>query len=1007
MSCSAKQQWRSILHRAGLLGAISLNLTSMRSSFAQDEETVPPVSEVEEAPPPPLPALTPPAVPVPPAVAPPGVPTAEDDEKPEELIVTGSRVRRADLNAPAPITTLDRQKIERVGRGSVGEILQQLPSQANGINVQFNNGGTGATRVNLRGLDAERTLVLLNGRRFVAGGTGANASVDLNAIPLSVIERIEVLKDGASAVYGSDAIGGVVNIITRRDFSGVETSLYTGAGQHGGVVYLVSATAGEVTDKAGLLFSFEYFNQSDMFAGDREFSEVSKTLDFQTFEERTDGSSRVPQGRIFDRSESPGNAAWRAVLDTLPEGGRRIFYNDPVKGWRPFNSGGTSDTGEGDLYNFQPENYLLTPQERYNLFTVGHYDLFPNVRGYFEGSYTNRRSEQLLAPEPFDTFNSDPRFVVSAQNLYDPFARGFTDVRRRMVEASNRTGAQDVDTYRVVLGLDGGLPDGLGMFSDWRWDGHFIYGRTEATDITRGSFVASRLQNALGPSFTDASSGVASCGTGPDDVIAGCVPLDLFGGVGSITREMLDYISYDGTARGFSEQQIWGIDANGPIFTLLNDAAGLAVGYQYRREAGGFLPDPITGSGDSTTNAQGTTGGDFSVNAAYAELVIPIRLGVPGIEAFELNAAARWVDFSSFGSELTWKFGGRWQVLEHVALRGTGSRSFRAPSVAELFGGPTDSYPNVSDPCDTSRGPLEPEVGEACAAQDVPANHFDIRSQLRTTVGGNPDLDAETANVFTAGIVITPKFGRWTEGLSLTVDYWTISIEDAIQSITANVILSNCFRRPFGERTNCDLVKRAADGNITNIIDTQTNLGGVDTAGLDFGLSYRLPTDFGRFGLSFDATWLQSFDVTQSDGSVIEGVGTYDLRGFGGLSSGVFAEVLFNAAFNYGIENFGLGVNMRYVGPIRECEDNACRVGQLKPGQPPPRSRNVASFVTTDVFASYRLSSPLGVTSIGAGINNVTDAEPPLLYNGFTANSDPAAYDFIGRYFYFRLSQAF
>ena len=1000
----SKRELRPIRHGAEWLCAILLTTMPWASSLAQEGDP----QEVEEAPPPPLPAVNPapPAAPsetapeAPPAVAPGPASEEEPATPPEELVVTGSRLRRADLNTPAPVTTLDRQKIEQAGRASIGEILQSLPSQSNAINVQFNNGGNGATRINLRGLDVERTLVLLNGRRFVAGGDGADAAVDLNAIPLSIIERIEVLKDGASAVYGSDAIGGVVNIITRRDFSGVETSLYTGAGQHGGLIYQISATAGEVTDKAGILFSFEYFNQGELFADKRGFSNPDSDFAFQTFERTSLGSTAPPQGYIGDQGEGGGNAAWQTLVDAVPSGGDLIFYNDPTTGWRPFRNTGTSDIGEGDQYNYQPENYLLTPQERYNIFALGHYSILPKVRGYFEGSYTNRRSDQLLAPTPLFTISEG--ITVSGQNIYNPFERDFVDVRRRMVEASNRRFFQDIDTYRAVLGLDGGLPEGLGRFSEWNWDAHFVYGRTEGTNINEGRFVLSRVVNALGPSFVD-DSGVATCGT-RDNPIAGCVPLDLFGGAGSITPEMLNYISYDGTARGFSEQQIFGFDINGPVFSILDRDVGLALGYQHRREEGGFLPDPLTAAGDTTGNKQESTQGDYNVNAAYAELALPIVLDLPGIEIIELSAAGRWVDFSSFGSELTWKFGARWQLLEHVALRGTASRSFRAPSVDELFAGQEDDFPTDTDPCDES-GTLDAVTRANCLEDGIitadPNDRpfTDTRTQLRARVGGNPDLDAESAETFTGGIVITPRFGKWSEGLSLTVDYWTIKIENSIQQVGSGVLLANCYSRT--DRQNCGLIQRDPNTNlITNIIDIETNIGSAETAGVDFGLVYRIPTDFGRFGITFDATYLQKYDETQADGTVIEGAGVYDLAE--NKDGGVFARFRFNSSFLYNIANFGAGLNVNYVGPFRECDANDCQVDN-------PFFRNVESWASVDIFASYRISSPLGLTSLAGGINNVGDTEPPFIdnVNSTGMNSDSSSYDYLGRYFYFRLSQTF
>ena len=904
----------------------------------------------------------------------------DEEENVEELFVTGSRLRRADISTPAPVTVLSRADIENSGRSSIGEVLQNVPAQSNAINLQFNNGGNGATRVNLRGVGAQRTLVLVNGRRFVAGGNGANASVDLNAIPVAIIERVEILRDGASSVYGSDAIAGVVNIITRRNFSGLETTAYTAASQHGGLIYDLSVTAGETTEKANIVFSFSYYNQKELFSDTRDFAATDLNFDWGTHEEITLGSTATPQGTIVDRLQLDGNSAWRNVVANNPSG---TYFNDPNVGWRDLNGGGVAGLTGGDLYNYQPENYLITPSERYSVYSTGHYELGRHARTYFEASYTSRRSDQLLASTPLFTILEG--ITVSGQNLYNPFDRDFIDVRRRILEAGNRRGLQDIDTYRGVLGLDGGLPDGLGTLSDWRWDLSYVYGRTEGTAVNQGRFVRSRVINAIGPSFVDAT-GTPTCGT-PEAPIAGCVPLNLFDGAGTITDEQLGYIQYDGTARGLSEQQVLSFDISGPVVSLLNRDVQLALGYQYRVEEGSFLPDPITASGDTTGNNQEPTGGDYNVSSAYAELRLPIALNTPGVEIVELDGSFRFVDFSSFGSTATWKGGVMWRVLKHLALRGTASTSFRAPAVNELFAGAADGFPNVTDPCSTSQGDRTPNAEINCQ-NDAIDSLVDNRAQLRTRTGGNADLQPETADTYTAGLVFTPKFGAWSEGLSVTLDYWNIAVDSAIQQTGASVILANCYNSAPGERTNCDRIERDNNNLIVNINDTTTNIGGTRAAGLDFNLRYTLKTQIGRFIGNLDGTWLQHFDQIQADRTTTKGRGVYDL--------GVYPDWRFNGTIGWGVDSLSTGVNLRYVHSFIECEDNDCENNR-------DSQRAVQANTTVDLFAAYGLPWDFGYTTLSAGINNVLDQNPPRIYNGFTAASDNANYDYLGRYFYVRL----
>ncbi len=929
--------------------------------------------------------------------------TDVEDDDGEVIVVTGSAIRRKIADTPAPVAVLDRADIDAAGLASVGDILQNLPAQSNAINVQFNNGGDGSTRINLRGLGTNRTLVLVNGRRHVPGGTGADASVDLNSIPTAVIERVEVLKDGASAVYGSDAIGGVVNIITRSNFTGTEATGYIGSTGDGlGTIYDLSATAGHASDKGSIMFAAGYFEQFKMMAGDREFSRSDKAFDWETGTVSTRGSSATPQGTIIDTHDYDadgmiGNELWQQII--AEQGDAGVFYNDPSAGWRAFTFGGNSDVGEGDQYNYQPENYLVTPSTRYNVFSTGDYKFGKNVRGYFEASYTNRRSDQKLAPTPL--FTGSEGIAVSADNFYNPFGRDFTNMRRRFVEANNRNFLQNIDTFRVVVGVEGQAPKQIGFLREngWRWDLSYNYGRTEGTDLNEGRFVRSRVEAALGPSFMGAD-GTAQCGT-PSNPVTGCVPLNLFGGEGTITQDMLDYISYTGTANGFTDQQSVLFNVNGKLFdTPWGGDVRTAIGLEYRDLSGGFEPDPLTASGDTTGNKGEPTFGSYDVREAYGEISAVPVVGRPGAQWIELTGAVRAFDYSTFGSDVTWKTGALWRPHKMAAVRGTFSTAFRAPSVGELFSGTADDFPAVTDPCDTREAPSPTEMAN-CAADGISPSHLDIRDQLRARIGGNPELEPETADIFTAGIVIEPP---QIKGLAVTVDYFNIKIDQAIQPRGASVILSQCYSEEQRDQAACDAIIRDPVTNfITDIEDTESNIGGNETAGVDFNIRYDHSTPIGRFRHNFEGTWLQEYNEIQPDGSTLEGKGFYDL--------GAFPEWKANFSTIWGYKQLGAGVNFRFIGPFEECEDNDCNTELAEPEDgeeaSAPSVRDIDPNVTADIFAKYSLKSSFGQSTLTMGVNNVSNTSPSNIFNGFLATSDAATYDFLGRFFYARLVQTF
>ncbi len=990
---------------------------------------------------------TPPA-PTQPAAAEPVADTGKKSAT-EEIVVTGSRIRRKDLTTPAPVTLISREQVTASGKISIGDFLQTLPEQGNATNTSVNNSGDGSTRVSLRGLGTARTLVLVNGRRFVPGGTGADASVDLNSIPTASIERIEILKDGASALYGSDAIAGVVNIITRKGFKGTEIAGTAGLSSHGdGATYDINATTGQSGERGNVVFSGGYYQQKPVWAGDRDFASVP--VGFCANEDCvnnlglsqgifTQGSGSIPEGRII-LSRNPavriggGSPLYNAL--TTKYASSRIFIHctpgpsdpgcDPALNWRPYLGAAlsaqdnaiaglppTASTGDG--YNFQPQNYLVTPQQRISLYSSGDLSLGSNARGYYEASYVNRQSEQRLAPEPLLTDLEG--VVISSSSIYNPFGRDITAVRRRLLEFGNRVFNQDIDTFRVVGGLDGTVPEEAGPLKGWFWDLSLNYGRTEQAGTKHGNLRNPRIQDAIGPSARDTtgtpvclkagSTPVSGVAVAVDDprIIAGCVPLNLLGGANTIQPDQTTPLSYTGVDRGINQMTAVQFNTSGELFPLFADRpAALAAGYEYRLLYGSSIPDPITVAGETTGNKSLITRGGYHVNEGYAELSLPVISNVPGAELFEATGALRVFNYSTFGTDYTYKFGGRWQVIRDLTFRGTYSTAFRAPSIGDLYGGQADNFAPVQDPCRN--------LATAPASCGAAAGNGDDQTQLRSRVGGNPDLKPETAKIYTAGVVIEPS--SFVKNLSFTVDYWHFDLTQTLSSLGEAVILAGCYPTQAGVAPQyCNLIVRdPATQRISQIFNLNQNVGSTVTDGIDITMRYTLPTEVGRFGVIFNGSWLHKYDVTLADGSVIKGKGNYDLAGQTGSGAGgaggFYPAFKSNTGVTWSLAGANVGATWRYISAGKECGDpDGIMNGSGLCYQDSTYQRRIDYYNTFDLYLGYGLKTTFGRTAFAVGVNNIADKKPARIYNGFLAASDPAMYDFMGRFVYGRVTQTF
>lgn len=946
-----------------------------------------------------------------PAPAPAAEPARESVS--EEMVVTGSRIRRKDLNTPAPVAVLTREDFQASGKLTIGAFLQSLPEQGNAPNFQLNNGGAtydadGATRVNLRSLGVSRTLVLLNGRRVVSSGFGTNsAAVDLNTIPTAAVERIEILKDGASAIYGSDAIAGVVNVITRKNYAGTEASAQSGVSSRGDAqTYDLQVSTGLTTEAGSLLFSLGYFDQKSSWLRDRSWAAYALTYDYTTRTTSPGGSYRTPQGTIGlpPGADTDPACLANAVCASLladPNWANDAFIrvlaysaNDPL-GWRVMT--------DADTYNYAAANYLTIPATRVQAFSSGDTRLGP-VRGFYEMSYVQSQTKQNAAPMPLNPGDytlpgGTTPIVLSAQSYYNPFGIDIPFAGRRLVEFGNRSYSQDMETFRAVTGVDGSLSDTFGPLRGWYWDAALNYGNSGGTFTTTGALRNSQVAGAVGPSFLDPADNVVKCGTDAANIVPNCVPINLFGGPGTIDPSMIDNLGFTGTSRARYQMLSVTANAQGELGSIGADrSVSLAIGYEHRQQSGAMIADPIASIGDSADFNFKSTRGSYYSNEAYAELQVPLLSGAPGAEKLELGGAARYVNYSTFGGNTSYKIGALWAPIRDVTARGTYSTAFRAPSINELYLGQTETAPVASDPCNYIVGTTAPEIIAQCNASGVTAPTGDTGNQELARQGGNPTLKAETATIVTAGLVLQPRMVR---GLSIALDFYTTKVENQVGNIGAAAIIAGCYPGASGtqDTASCALIHRApTTGRILYINDTLQNVGTLQTSGVDFAVRYTMPTTVGRFRFALDGTWLNAYDLTKS-GLTIHGKGNYDL--------GAMPEWKANLGVLWALSPFNAGAILRYVGTFKECaaSDNTSTGGLCYAGT--GAFREVGSNVAVDVSGGYAFASSAGKTTFTVGLNNVFDRRPQYVYAAALANSDPTIYDYLGRYYYVRFAHAF
>lgn len=733
----------------------------------------------------------------------------------EEVIVTGSRIARDPLSTTGPITIVDSDAISRSGVGTIDELLNQLPSMGTtGINANDNNGGAGLSFVDLRNLGSARTLVLVNGRRFVSSSSGVSSAVDMNNIPVDLIDRIEVLTDGASAVYGSDAVAGVINIVMKDSFDGMRINARAGATSDGGGENgEISFTFGNEGERGSFVGNISHSQRDEITFNDRDWASLF--------------SSYTPNGNI---STNYGNF-------TVGEDGKTL-------------------TPGSTTYDIGQHMWLSGAMERTSATFAGNYSLTDSVEFYGEAAYTTKTTNQQLAAQPMYASNGlalNPEqdlspeiqaqlqdawqeaydaWVANGSNMEDedfPFpgaswVAGYNSLNSRPVAGGPREYEQKTDTYRFVGGLRGDLVNG------WSWDAFASYGKNEGENTIANSYSKSKLEEIL-----DGSAGI-------DPVFAG-----------GWSADVVDYMRY--VDREDNEYELLNVGASltGDIEAIQfqGGALGFATGVEYREESGEFNPSQETQDGTTFGNQQDATAGEYSVTEVFAEFNLPILAGVQYAEELTADFAVRYSDFDTFGGETTGKVGIVYAPVEDLRFRTSASTSFRAPGIYELFSGSAQSYETLVDPCSTGE---DNKQGQGANCGMVGPGFEQFGNQVPTNIGGNQELGPEEAESFTFGVVWTPSF---VDDLSITVDYYDIKVENAITSPDLQLILDDCYRG--GEASACASVTRDASGQITALEGAKMNIGQIDTRGVDIDVIQNLHFDAGRLALRAQATRLLDY----------------------------------------------------------------------------------------------------------------------------------------------------
>lgn len=962
---------------------------------------------------------------------------APQDTQLDEVVVTGSRIPQTNLVTTSPVTQVTGEDIDIAGVTRVEDLVNQLPQAFAAQNSTVSNGASGTATVSLRNLGSSRTLVLIDGRRMGYGSPNDDAA-DLNQIPEQLVERVEVMTGGASAVYGSDAVAGVVNFIMKKDFEGIQIDAQYGFYQHhndyDGPGNLRSVIAGraatnpsqfqlpdddvvdgesksvniimgvQAPDGRGSLMAYAgYRNNNPVLGADRDYSSCS--LGGEAAGSFTcGGSSTAFPGRFISLTNGAD-----VTVSGATGAGNGTFT--------PFSAA----TGQ---YNFGPLNYYQRPDERYTLGAFGQYSVNDKVEVFAQLMFSDYQSVAQIAPSgaflgPVIEVSCDNPLLSAQQQTAIGCAGPGTTVDmligRRNAEGGGRQDSINYESYRGVIGVRGEFTEG------WNYDVAAQFSRVRLARTYLNDFSNTRLGRAL--DVVDVG-GVPTCQSVVDGTDSTCVPYDIFS-PGGVTQAALDYLQIPLIQTGETTQQVITAAITGDTgwsFPTASRTVQVAFGAEYRRDYLGSVTDNAFATGDGAGQGGPTIGftGDTDVAEVFGEIQIPLADDQPWAYSASIDAAYRRSEYENFGAD-TYKLGLDYAPVEDVRFRASYSRAVRAPNVIELFTAQGFNLFDMDfDPCSApgraangagavptsciGTNPWQVTAGESTGGLlDSPAGQYNFLQ------GGNPNLDPEEADTYTFGFVVTPSF---LPGFNLSVDYYNIKVDNLVGSIGALNILDACYTA--NNATACSLIVR--DGptgalwlNDGNVVDTNVNIGGVQTSGVDFNANYSVPLEdwgapsYGSLQFSFVGTWLESLETDTGLGFANS---VYDCAGFYANQCGVPNPEWRHRARVTWVSPWDLDVSAtwRYYG---EAEIAVLGADGSLNNSPARLDKVLEDQNYLDLAGTWQV---LDNVTLRAGVNNILDSDPPLSPSvGTTGNNNtyPQLYDALGRYFFFGVTANF
>lgn len=949
---------------------------------------------------------------------------AQDAEM-EQIVVTGSRIATTNLESPSPLQMIGAEDIDSSGVANIQDLLLRSPAMGtpaiNRTNSNFSTASAGVATVDLRNLGTSRTLVLVNGRRFVSGIPGDTA-VDLNVIPTQFIERVDILTGGASAVYGSDAVAGVVNIIYKSDFQGVAFDGQYGVSNRGDSDETqLSMTMGtDVADGRGnIMAHLAYTDQGAVFSRDRRATRTDQySLGAGFTGEKGDFFKAVVP---FYSGYAPSGRFW----------GENSTYTFDANGnpscWSTNGSATCAATG----FNRSQFRTIAIPTERYLAAVSGNYELVENHSAFMEVTYASTQAKTELEPYPlgsediypatggdvpieFEVFTPGAGGTYNRTVLQNPmvpqyvFDNAYTGAdglravyfTRRMAELGNRGNVADRDTFRLVGGFKGDILD-----NTWNYEAFYAYGQTKEAQTSSGQVNVLNFKNALEaiPDVDDidgdGNTSEAICRSA-DARAQGCVPVSVFG-AGAISAAAAHYIAAPGLLTTFTSQKVAGLNLSGQPLDLWAGPLGIAFGTEYREEYARSEFDALQQAGLNAGNAIPRTEGDFHVIEGYVEANLPLLNDVVMADRLDLRAAMRFSDYSTVGNTESWNVGLEWSPIPQVRFRGIRAESVRAPNINELYSPPSQDFPTgLQDPCvGTTATSSRPQDAACRAAAGVASNiatngAFTLnQSDIQGVSGynrGNPNLEEEKGKSWTVGVVITPDNIAVLENFALTIDYFDIEIDDAIVSTPRQFILNQCYS---GDPSFCQFITRRpaavganSSGSLEYIDSAVTNSGGVGTEGIDVTLSYGQEIGPGTFNARLSYTHLL-------DGYTVPLPGADEDPWAGEVGASTDRAYL---TLGYNWADIGIVWNMNYIGKAYLDNTFLAEYGFRA------ESVSVDAVTYHDLQIRY---TPGDTVELFVGVNNLFDESAPPIISGLPGNdtgteTDAGTYDPIGQRFY-------